>query len=199
MSNKPVFYDSDTLICFLAVNECRILKEMFSKIIVPAPVYHEIINLRKYPNLKEKLNKLIDDNFVEIKDFIFNSPENIKFNLIYKGYWTDGKPIGMGESAAMSFAIENNGIVASNNLNDVREICEKYDLPIITSSMILAFSFELSFNSKDEINRIWDKIHKTTEQKLPKVTFDEYYDELFKKDCNDLLKSYDFKKLINRF
>ena len=39
---KPVFYDSDILICFLAISRQDILKKLFSKVIIPAPVYYEL-------------------------------------------------------------------------------------------------------------------------------------------------------------
>lgn len=42
MSNKPIFYDSDVLICFLQINEHQILKKLFSKIILPEKVYEEL-------------------------------------------------------------------------------------------------------------------------------------------------------------
>lgn len=48
MPNKPIFYDSDVLICFLEVNEGDILKKLFSKIIVPDVVYEEL-NRKKIP------------------------------------------------------------------------------------------------------------------------------------------------------
>lgn len=67
-------------------------------------------------------NFLINDGFVEIGELDFSSPEWNTYNLIRRGFWTDGNMIGRGESAAMALAIENNGIVASNNLSDVLEI-----------------------------------------------------------------------------
>ena len=164
---------------------------------MPAPVYNELINIVKYKNLKNDLNFLINDGFVEIEELEFASPEETTYNLISRGFWSDGNPIGKGESAAMAFAIENNGIVASNNLTDVVDICESYEIPIITASMIMAFCLELNIISKVEIESVWKKILDNTKQKLPKNTFNEYYDDLFKKDCVELLKNYNFKKLYN--
>ena len=191
--NKPIFYDSDVLICFLAINREDILKKLFSKIIIPEPVYHELINIQKYKSIIVGLNSLINENFVEIVELDFPSPEKINFFLIQKGYWTEDKEVGKGESAAMALAIQNNGIVASNSLHDVVDICEDYGIPIITTSMILAFCLELNIMSKKQISDVWQKIINNTMQKLPKQTFDEYYAELFKKDCIDLLKNYNFK------
>lgn len=140
------------------------------------------------------LNDLINENFVEIGELEFASPEETTFNLIHRGYWTDGNIIGKGEAAAMAFAIENKGIVASNNLIDIIDICEDYEIPIITALMILAFCLELKLMSKNEIESVWQKILKNTKQKLPKQTFNEYYEMLFKKDCVELLRNYNFKK-----
>ena len=103
------------------------------------------------------MNSLVDENFVEIAEFEFASPEEINFNLIRRGYWTDGNPIGVGESAAMALAIENDGIVASNSLSDVVDICEDYGIPIITSSVILAFCLELKIMSRDELSQFGRK------------------------------------------
>lgn len=49
MLNKPIFYDSDVLICFLEINEEDILEKLFSKIIVPDVVYDEL-NRKNSPN-----------------------------------------------------------------------------------------------------------------------------------------------------
>lgn len=139
------------------------------------------------------MNSLVDENFVEIAEFEFASPEEINFNLIRRGYWTDGNPVGVGESAAMALAIENDGIVASNNLSDVVDICDDYGIPIITSSVILAFCLELKIMSRDEIESVWQKILIETKQILPRETFEEYYRELFDRDCKKLLKGYDLE------
>ena len=93
----------------------------------------------------------------------------------------------------MALAIENEEIVASNNLSDVVDICDDYRIPIITSSVILAFCLELNIMSRDEIESVWRKILTETKQILPKETFEEYYRELFGEDCKKLLKGYDLK------
>ena len=124
MVDKPIFYDSDVLICFLAINQSDILKNLFSKVIVPEPVYIELINITVYQNIKQNLNFLMQENFVEIAEVDFASPEGNVYNMIRRGFWSGGNWIGRGESASMALAIENKGIVASNNLSDVQEICD---------------------------------------------------------------------------
>ena len=194
MDNKLIFHDSDTLICFLEIDEIEFLKKLFTNIIIPEAVLMEL-NVNNAPvNVRDNLNDLISDNFVEVREVEFASGEYIKNKCICEGYWTNGRPIGRGESAVLAFAIENEGIVASNNLSDVFEICEEYGIPILTASLMLAFAYELKIYTKSEINAFWCRILQETYQILPKQTFDEYYTELFEKDCNVLLKNYDFKK-----
>ncbi|MBQ9025034.1 MAG: hypothetical protein IJ104_01455 [Methanobrevibacter sp.] len=106
MSNKPIFYDSDFLICFLGIGEVELLFKLFSKIIIPSPVYWELTNKKSPVIIKNNLKKLINQNKVEVKELEFYSPEYIKYLCISKGYWTNNKPIGMGESSAMALAIE---------------------------------------------------------------------------------------------
>lgn len=200
MKSKPIFYDSDVLVCFLETDEYKVLQKLFRKIILPKKVYEELTRKRTPQIIKNNLKYLIKQNFIEIKEIIFASKEYINYNCISKGYWSEnGEIIGSGESAAIALAIENNGIVASNNLKDITDICNKFNIPIITAPLLLAFAFELKLYSKSEINQIWAKIKNNTFQKLPKKTFDEYYEELFKKDCEELLKKYDFKKNYNKF
>lgn len=68
------------------------------------------------------------------------------------------------------------------------------DIPILTFSMIMSFCFELDLMSKKEIEVVWKKVINGTAQILPFKTFNEYYNSLFKDDCVNLLKNYDFKK-----
>jgi predicted nucleic acid-binding protein len=193
MCNKPIFYDSDVLICFLEINEQKILKKLFSKIIIPDKVYEELTRKKSHQNVKNNLNLLINDGFVEIEKIEFCTPEYIDYTCMIEGYWTNDKPLGIGEAAAIALALKHFGIVASNNLSDVENLSKLDDIPILTFSMILSFLFELNLISKVKIESVWKKIIVNTKQILPYDTFDEYYRKSFKNDCKRLLKDYDFK------
>lgn len=196
MSNKPIFYDSDVLICFLQINEHQILKKLFSKIIVPEMVYEELTRKRSDKNVKNNLKLLINDGFVEIETIELCTPEYFDYNCMIEGFWTDDEPIGKGDASAIALALKNFGIVASNNLSDVENLSKVDDIPILTFSMIISFCFELDLMSKEKVEIVWKKVINGTMQKLPFKTFDEYYNELFEEDCKDLLKNYDFKKHV---
>lgn len=67
--NKPVFYDTDCLACFLIIGECSILIQMFSKIIITEPVHRELFNESTPPIIKNNLRVLIGrGGFVEVKE-----------------------------------------------------------------------------------------------------------------------------------
>lgn len=194
MSNKPIFYDSDVLICFLEINEETILKKLFSKVIIPDKVYEELTRKKSHPNVKNNLRLLIDEGFVQIETIEFGTHEYFDYSCMVEGFWSDDVPLGQGEAAAIALALKSFGIVASNNLSDVENLTKLDEIPILTFSMIMSFCFELKLLSELEIEIIWQKILNATHQKLPKVSFNDYYNELFKKDCEELLKDYDFKK-----
>lgn len=190
MKNKPIFYDSDFLICFLEIGEVELLFNLFSKIVIPSPVYLELSKEQSPKIIKDTLKSLIDEKKVEVKELEFNTQEYIKYLCIKKGYWTNNKPIGMGESSAMALAIVNNGIIASNNLKDIFEICKEFDVPILTSAIFLAKLYELNFISMNHAERIWKKILDIN-QILPKGTFGEYFEELYDEDNLELLKNHE--------
>ena len=185
--NKPVFYDTDCLECFLFVDAGYILEKLFTKIVIPEQVYNELMDNNTPPIVKTNFNKL-KERFVETKQIQFASQEYTTYNLIKKGFWSQtGKCCGDGESAAMALAHLNNGIVASNNLSDVEEYIESLDIELITSSMILSKAVEKGIVSENDANGLWKGMIKEGID-LPKNSFKEYYDELYESDCERFLK-----------
>lgn len=186
--NKPVFYDTDCLECFLFVDAGHILEELFSKIIIPEQVYSEIM-AENTPAIVKKNFKNLKNRFVEIKEIFFLSQEYTTYNLIKKGLWSKtGKICGSGESAAITLAHLNNGLVASNNLSDVEEYIESLDIELITSSMILSKAVERDIISKESADDLWKgMINKGI--KLPKESFSDYFDELYETDCERFLNN----------
>ena len=186
--NKPVFYDTDCLECFLFVDAGHILEELFSKIIIPEQVYSEIMAENTLAIVKKNFKNL-KNRFVEIKEISFLSQEYTTYNLIKKGLWSKtGKICGSGESAAITLAHLNNGLVASNNLSDVEEYIESLDIELITSSMILSKAVERDIISKENADDLWKgMINKGI--KLPKESFSDYFDELYETDCERFLNN----------
>ncbi len=186
--NKPVFYDTDCLECFLFVDAGHILEKLFTKIVIPEQVYNELMDNNTPPIVKTNFNKL-KNGFVETRQIQFMSQEYTTYNLIKKGFWSQtGKCCGDGESAAIALAYLNNGIVASNNLSDVEEYIGSLDIELITSSMILSKAVEKGIVSENDANGLWKGMIKEGID-LPKNSFKEYHDELYQSDCERFLKS----------
>ena len=70
--NKPVFYDTDCLECFLFVDAGSILEKLFSKIVIPEPVYNELMDDNTPTIVKTNFKKL-KEGFVEKREISFTS------------------------------------------------------------------------------------------------------------------------------
>ena len=146
---KHVFYDSDCLVCFLIINQCDILQELFSKVIVPLDVKEEIMNPVTPKIIKDNFNKLIDIGFVETVEFEVESEEYEVYNEIKRSHFQKNKPvIGNGEAAVITLSYLNDGVVASNNLSDVMDYGEEYGLALITTAFILAMAHEKNIRTE---------------------------------------------------
>ena len=176
-----IFYDSDCLSCFLAVRECGILQKLFSKIIVPAVVAHEILKKGTPQHIKDNFNDLVKSDFVEVRGMEVGSPEHEIFNDIKR----DHEFMGDGEAAVIALTQENGGVIASNNLKDVKDYVDDYDLNLITTAFILAIAYENHLKTKEELDKIWkDMINNGRKRSLPRNvnSFTQYYDELYLDD-----------------
>ncbi|MBN2794151.1 MAG: hypothetical protein JXR88_02000 [Clostridia bacterium] len=167
------FYDTDCISSFLWVNKENLLLKLFpGRIIVPNQVYKELSH-PSIPHIGEKINKLKDDNEIEIKDIVVGSEEYKLYIEMTLRPDAGVKTIGDGEAAALAHAKVSNGIVASNNLRDVMYYVEKYDIKHITTGDILKLALKEGFITEDEGNVIWKKMIQRR-RKLPTVTFSEY-------------------------
>ena len=170
---KPVFYDTDCLSSFLQINRIDLLKKEYSKIIITTKVKDELFNKNTPEKVKNRLTSLIHDGYVEIKDLEFGSTE---FNQYYS-FITDYKTedIGKGELSVISLAIAKNGILASNNLDDVCYFVKKYNLEHITTSKIIVTCYEKGYLTFDEADNIWKVLLKNP--KHPQMSFKDFYDK----------------------
>ncbi|WP_461461452.1 nucleic acid-binding protein [Methanobrevibacter sp.] len=182
---KPIFYDTDCLSSFLQINRIDLLKREYSKIIISVKVKEELFNKNTPEKVKNRLTSLIHEGYVEVKDLEFGTDE---FDLYYS-FITDDKTedIGKGELSVISLAISKNGILASNNLDDVCYFVKKYDLEHITTSKIIVTCYEKEYLTFDEAQKIWDKL--LLNPKHPQMTFKDFYDKNDKMCYNHSRKS----------
>ena len=156
MINKITIYDTDCLSAFVGIDRTDILRELFNQIIIPEQVYREF-DRPHIQNLKLKVDELIKNKFIIKEDIEPGSEEYDIFVGFTNGYRSD-KDLGKGESAAISLAMKYNGIIASNNLKDVKSVVKEYNLHHITSSDILYLAFKFEIIAIDELEEIWIKM-----------------------------------------
>jgi predicted nucleic acid-binding protein len=186
LKNKPIFYDTDCLACFLIIDECSVLFKMFSKVIIPEPVFDEFFIESTPKNIKNNLNLLINSGFVEVKEISILSKEYSNYRCIEKGYW-GGKSLGKGEASVIALAIENNGMVASNNISDVKKLTDEFNLSLLTTAIILGKSVEKNIITQDKAEMLWKKMLNRNRH-LPDSSFHDYYSKRYKNDCKNFLK-----------
>lgn len=92
--------------------------------------------------------------------------------------------MGDGEASAIAAAICHDGILASNNINDVKFYIDKFSIPLLTSSIILTKLFEKKLINEKEVEKYWREMI-LKNRKLPTPTFNQYYEKLFKKDFRE--------------
>ena len=182
---KKIFYDTDCLSCFLAVNECGILQKLFSKIIIPTAVESEILDDGTPKHIKNHFRKLVNLEFIEVQTMEIGSPEHELYNDIKKNH----QFMGDGEAAVIALTRENGGVIASNNLKDVKKLVKDFDLNLITTAFILATAYEKCIKTSSELDEIWKRmIRNGRKRSLPNNihSFTQYYDELYFKDTLDM-------------
>ena len=152
--SKDIFYDTDCLSCFVSIDDVTILKQMFDKVIIPYEVYDEFSHVYK---LKKRIDDLHYEGFLEIGDFDVESEGYDLFLKLCDGEFT-GRKIGDGEAAAIALAVENNGILASNNTQDIADAVKYFNLTRIRTGDILVKAFNCNMITEEEGNKIWDKM-----------------------------------------
>lgn len=169
MNSERIFYDTDCLSCFVSINDVSILKKLFSKVIIPYEVYDEF---SKVNILKLRIDKLVNEKFIEVKNFDASSNVYNLFVKLHRGYLFD-KEMGKGEAAALALAIENKGTIASNNTKDIIKAIEKYKIKRIKTGDILVKAYHCKIITETEGNQIWNKML-NQKRYLTENSFTEY-------------------------
>ena len=86
----------------------------------------------------------------------------------------NGMPvIGNGEASALVLAKFNHGIIASNNLKDITNYAQEFDLQILTTADILREAYATEYITLSEADDIW-KHMLAKRRRLPASSFSEY-------------------------
>lgn len=170
---EPLFFDNDCIAAFLWVEEQSILAQMYpGRIIIPKPVYDEL-SVPSVAHLRERIDAMILSGQAQIVSLLVDSEE-------YKLYWqmtqtpeNGRKVIGNGEASCLALAIEKDGIIASNNLRDIRDYIQEYSLKHITTGDIMVEAYSAGLITEAQGNQIWANML-SKRRRIGANTFSEY-------------------------
>ena len=116
-------YDIDCLLYFLKIGRTDLLEARFNKIIISNKVFNSLNNPSISDSIKDNLNSLVEKGFVKVEEISFNTET---FDIYYE-IKNDHKNqvLGDGEASSIAIAIKNNGIIAYNNPNAIKDYLEK--------------------------------------------------------------------------
>jgi len=170
---KDIYFDTDCLSAFLWVSRQDILEQLYStRIMIPRQVYDELSN-PSIRQLKQRLDGMIANNngsLIEIE--VSTQTSNLYMEMINSPK-NNHIIIGRGEASALALAKNNSGVVASNNLRDVKDYVNELSILHITSGDIMCEALENTLITEIEGNRIWADMIKRR-RKLPTSTFTSY-------------------------
>ena len=87
--------------------------------------------------------------------------------------WVYRKENWDGEAAAIALAVENEGILASNNTRDIDDAVKRFNLTRINTGDILVKAFNCQIISEKEGNAIWSKML-NQKRYLTEASFSDY-------------------------
>lgn len=152
------FFDTDCISAFLWVKEQSILPKLYpGQIVIPEQVYQELSN----PCI-EHLRKRLDIMFSHREVTRMRIESNTETYELYKQLTqkpdNDFIPIGNGEAAAIALAKTYSGTLASNNLHDIQQYVDFYNLKHITTADIMKKAYDEKLITENEGNKIWKEM-----------------------------------------
>ena len=128
------------------------LEEEFNKIVISNKVFNSLNNPSISDSIKDNLNGLVDKEFVKVEEISFNTET---FDIYYE-IKNDHKNqvLGDGEASSIAIAIKNNGIIAYNNPNAIKDYLDKYGLRCITLEDIFNDLLKKGIISKEEYDNL---------------------------------------------
>ena len=148
-------YDIDCLLYFLKIERTDLLEELFNHIVISNKVFNSLNNPSIPDFIKDNLNNLVDKEFVKVEEISFNTET---FDIYYE-IKNDHKNqvLGDGEASSIAIAIKNNGVIAFNNPDAIRNYLEKYNLRCITLEDIFNDLFKKGIISQKEMEKYLEK------------------------------------------
>ena len=165
------FFDTDCISAFLWIKNESILSKLYpGKIILPKQVYDEISSV---PPLIKRIEQMKGAGDLTVQSITVGTTEYNEYCKLAVNPPKGKKTIGRGEAAAIALTKSNNGILASNNLRDIKRFVDEYGLKHITTGDILVEALNKGIITENDGNTIWANMI-AKRRMLPTASFSEY-------------------------
>lgn len=156
-----------------------ILPKLFpGRIVIPKEVYDEISHLggNRVKGLKAQIDLMIQSNDITIETIMVGTDTYDLYQKLTISPDLGHKIIGRGEVACISLAKEKHGILASNNLKDISDYVEEYQLTHMTTGDIMKMALDAGYITEEQGNTIWSNMI-ARRRKLGFASFSDYLQE----------------------
>ncbi|MCD8005570.1 MAG: hypothetical protein LUF29_01140 [Oscillospiraceae bacterium] len=169
----PLFFDTDGLSAFLWIKGESLLTKLYpGRIFIPAQVYNELSN-PCVPQLKRRIDSVVNSGQAKIVHIDYGTDASAMYRELTENPKPGHKIIGSGEAAAIVLAVERDGIIVSNNLRDISQYVEEYNIRNLTTGDILKEALNRGFASQDDCETMWQEM-RSKKRKLGFESFAEY-------------------------
>jgi len=165
LHDKLLIYEFDCLNSIFLIDR-KILKKVFSNIIIPRIAYDELKN-RMDLEIQRTIKSLTRSKFVILEDFEINSPEFKLYSSLKKGI--ECRCRGKCESAAITIAKYNSLTILSNHQWDY---VDEFDLNYISMSNLLINAYKNELINMKEAEIIWSEIRTNKDS----INFLDFYE-----------------------
>jgi len=169
---KIIFFDTDCISSFLWTKTEKLLVHCFGNhMIIPRQVYDEI---SKVSHLKSQIDNMVNDGILLVEDITVGSEENKIYIDLTDVTKSSVLPlIGKGEAAAIVLSKKYKGVLASNNLKDVKYYVDLYNIDHITTADIIHQVVSDGVLTITEADTIWGQMI-IKKRKLPFNSYSSY-------------------------
>ena len=174
IEGPDIFFDADTLITFISVNQEHMLFQLLGKrVCIPNQVFIELSC--------DTLSKTIIEKLItakKIRKVSLESSEEIDLYYELRFGRKGSKRIGDGETTCLILAKTRSGHLASSNYADIASYVKAYGLENYSATRLLALCQENNILTQDDCRRIYmDFLARG--RKLPFENYDLYYTHEF--------------------
>jgi len=172
-----LFFDTDCISSFLWVNRENLVLQLYpGRIILPQDVFNELSH-PSVPHIRDKITAMQASGSIATMSIMTNTEEYRLYRELAIAPPKRRRVIGKGEAAALALAKVHNGIIASNNLKDIRQYVELYKLAHVTTGDILVESLHRGLIDENIGDQIWSNMLRKR-RLLPTLTFTEYLKQI---------------------